>query len=266
LTLLLLFLFPVALYFLALAFLNRRPHPTMLPGSWDFLGLLFAASGFLLFVAPALLRGLFRQILQDMTFAEERPSADAVSAVISLQWLTWGLYYLLVVGGGLLLAWLRAAKSVVYNIAPEELEHALDRACARLGLVATRSGTRLHLAYGAAPAGKAEAMPEGILGAVSAAPLNGPADAPPRPNLSGGEAVVDVEPFPALWNATLHWRSDSGDLRRVVETELARELRDVPSYDNPVGAWMLGIAGFLFAVLFMIVMALILGAVLNPRR
>ncbi len=257
---LLLFLFPVAFYCLVLAVLNRRSHPTMVTGSWDFLGLLFAASGFLLFAAPALLRGFFERILRDMAFADEGPSPDAVGAVISLQTLTWILYYVLVIGGGLLLAWLRSGKTVVYNVAPEELERALERSLARLGLGVTRTGRRLLIGY------VAQAEPvEGLLSAVSAAPLNGPVN-PTRTTSSLGEAVVDVEPFAALWNATLHWRSDTGALRRAVEMQLARELRERPSYDNPVGTWLLGVSGFLFALVFMIVMALVLGAFFPVRR
>jgi hypothetical protein len=256
--LLLLFLVPVTCYCLALAVLNRRSHPTMVTGSWDFLGLLFAASGFLLFAAPRLLNGLFERILRDMTFADEGPSRDAVGAVISLQLVTWVLYYVLVIGGGVLLAWLRRGKTVVYNVAPEELERALERALARQGLTFTRAGGRLVI-------GAAQAEPaEDLLSAVSAAPLNGPVN-PARATSSAGEAVVDVEPFPVMWNATLHWRSDPGELRGPVETQLARELREVPSYDNPVGTWLLGVAGFLFALVFMIVMALVLGAFF-PRR
>ncbi len=256
---LLLFLVPVAFYCLVLAVLNRRSHPTMVTGSWDFLGLLFAASGFLLFAAPALLRGFFERILRDMTFADEGPSRDAVGVVISLQTVTWAFYYVLVLGGGLLLAWLRRGKTVVYNVAPEELERALERALARMGLTFTRSGSRLVI--GVAP----QAEPaEDLLSAVSAAPLNGPVN-PARAPSSAGEAAVDVEPFAAMWNATLHWRSDTGDLRGPVEMQLARELREVPSYDNPVGTWLLGVSGFLFALVFMIVMALVLGAFF-PRR
>jgi hypothetical protein len=42
---LLAFLFPLAVYCLILAFVNRSPHPILVPGRWDLAGVLFAASG-----------------------------------------------------------------------------------------------------------------------------------------------------------------------------------------------------------------------------
>src|ERR1700758_3195552 len=50
-----LFFFPIALYCLILGMINRRPHPVMVSGSWDFFGLLLAASGLLLFGGPTVL-------------------------------------------------------------------------------------------------------------------------------------------------------------------------------------------------------------------
>jgi len=52
---------PLALYLLALGWVNRRPRPMMAAGTWDFAGVLFALSGFLLFGGPALLGGLDEQ-------------------------------------------------------------------------------------------------------------------------------------------------------------------------------------------------------------
>src|SRR5258708_11566556 len=54
----LLCLFPLAIYFLILAILNRRDHPVAVSGTWDFAGVLLAASGFLLLGGPLLLRTL----------------------------------------------------------------------------------------------------------------------------------------------------------------------------------------------------------------
>src|SRR5262249_8831720 len=39
-------LFPLALYCLFLAWLHQRPQPTLMPGRWDFVGVLVALSGF----------------------------------------------------------------------------------------------------------------------------------------------------------------------------------------------------------------------------
>ena len=42
----------LAIYLLILGAINRRQHPLMVYGPWDFAGVLFAASGFLLFGGP----------------------------------------------------------------------------------------------------------------------------------------------------------------------------------------------------------------------
>ena len=52
------FLLPLALYFFFLGMINSRRRPLMIPGPWDFAGILFAASGFLTFGIPAILTGL----------------------------------------------------------------------------------------------------------------------------------------------------------------------------------------------------------------
>ena len=68
LLLLALFLFPIALYCTVLGMINRRAQPLMVSGAWDFVGVLLATSGFLLFVGPAMLSGTFRQGLRELPF------------------------------------------------------------------------------------------------------------------------------------------------------------------------------------------------------
>src|ERR1051325_5142693 len=46
--LLIAFLFPLSTYLLILGLVNRRRSPLMVPGTWDFVGVLFGASGFIL--------------------------------------------------------------------------------------------------------------------------------------------------------------------------------------------------------------------------
>jgi hypothetical protein len=259
--LLLLFLFPLAVYCVVLAILNRRLQPTLVPGAWDFLGLLFAASGLLLFAVPRFINSFFRTRINETVFAEGGPSPGTVSELVLWSWLAWGSYYVLILGGAALLVWLRSNKTVIYNIGAADFDRALEQALARLRLGVTRSGRHLFLGVAGAPVPQAE--PEPQLTAVSTAPLSaGPELASPPP-ASGGDAILDVEPFAALWSVTLHWRSQNGTIRREVEYELAKELCEVRTYDNPVGSWFLGIAGFLFALIFMILMALILGPFLQ---
>ena len=55
------FLIPPAIYLLTLAFRNRGRHPVMLSGRWDFAGVVFAMSGFLLLGGPAILAALYQR-------------------------------------------------------------------------------------------------------------------------------------------------------------------------------------------------------------
>src|SRR5260370_14843850 len=55
------FVTPLAVYCLVLSVINRRRHPVIVAGSWDFAGVLFAASGFLLLGGRAILTGLYEQ-------------------------------------------------------------------------------------------------------------------------------------------------------------------------------------------------------------
>jgi hypothetical protein len=256
---LLLCLSPVAAYCVLLAFLNRRLQPTLVPGAWDFLGLLFAASGLLLFAVPKILNTLFKQAIDNTIYEEGGPSPASVDHLRTLWWCAWSAYYVVVLGGAALLVWLRVGKTVIYNVGAADFERALEQALARLGLGVTRSGQQLFLSIAGAAVPQTELVPNPQLTAVSTAPLGAAAEmASPPPRTSGGDAILDVEPFAALWSVTLHWRSHSGMVRREVEDELAKELREVRTYDNPVGSWFLGVAGFLFALIFMILMVLIL--------
>jgi len=262
--LLLLFLFPVAVYCVVLAVLNRRLQPTLVPGAWDFLGLLFAASGLLLFAAPKVLNTLFKQAIDNTIYEEGGPSPASADHLRTLWWCAWVSYFVLVVGGAAVLVWLRRGKSVVYNVGAADFDRALAQALAQLRLGVTRSGSRLFLG---SPVPQAEPVPEPQLTAVSTAPLSAAAElAPSPPRATSGDAILDVEPFAALWSITLHWRSHGGTVRREVEDELAKELREVPTYDNPVGSWFLGVAGFLFALIFMTLMVLILGPFLQQPQ
>ncbi len=264
---LLLLLFPIAAYCVVLAILNRRPQPALVAGSWDFLGLLFAASGLLLYTGPKLVSRYFQQEANGLPFEEGGPSPDAAGALAAWWLLAWAAYYAVVVGGAAFLVWWRRDKTVVYNIAAADLDRALAQTFARLGVDGTRSGNRFYLGFGGALAARPEPVPGPLVTAVTAAPLPDGGLAPPLApaKAPAGEAVLDVEPFAPLWNVTLHWRNHSGPLRREVEAALANELKEVRTYDNPVGAWFLGTAGFLLALTFMVVMVLILN-VFVPRR
>jgi hypothetical protein len=71
------------------------------------------------------------------------------------------------------------------------------------------------------------------------------------PNKAFAEAgVVDVESFPALRHATLHWHASDERLRRAVDAEISARLADAMTAENPSATWLLGLSGSIFVFVF----------------
>jgi hypothetical protein len=244
-----LFLFPLAVYCSILGLVNRRLQPLMVSGVWDFLGVLLATSGFLLFIGPYLLSGLFRQSLDELPYTRDSGSiTGAVAEVWATWWAVWLLYYLLVLGGGAFLVWSRRTTTVIYNIDPHSFDAVLAQTAQRLGLEVTRLGNRVLLAPGGSPL----------------TPPGGPEAALSRPALAG-QASLDVESFSLTSNVSLHWRGGSPELRVEVERDLERGLAQVASPDSGAGGWLLAAAGFLFLVILMLTAIFVMATLMRGR-
>jgi hypothetical protein len=254
--LLALFLFPIGVYCSILGMINRRPQPLMVSGAWDFLGVLFATSGFILFGGPALLSGTFRQSLQDVPFSRDSGSVGgAVTEIWAMWWLVWVLYYLFVVGGAAFLLWQRRDISVIYNIDPQTLDRALAAVAERLNLEIDRRGERVYfgVAHGTEPAETH----------ITAEP--GTVTAPP-PRLLDAPVVVDLESFAMLSNVSLHWHPGNSAARADVERELRRALAETFAPDNPAAGWLLGVSALVFLLIMVLTAVFVLMVLLNPRH
>jgi hypothetical protein len=244
--LLLALLVPVALYCLALALVNRRANPLMVHGVWDCAFLLFAGSGLLLVVGPAVLNLLYAKAV-DNALQNGQGLPEALTDIWAGYWgLTLAYYAALVLGIALIL-WLRRDKTVIYNVDPDKFDGVLGQTLARLGLSAMRSGNQVRIGGQRLPATGADS------------------DIDHEPGFFA--AVLDVDTFAPLANVTLHWRNwhdpQRSAMRRLIEEELARNLDDAARTDNPAVTWLLGIATALFGLLFLATLLLIL---LSPRR
>jgi hypothetical protein len=235
--------------------INRRLHPVMVNGSWDAVGLLFAASGALLFVGPAIIAILYHKSLDDVPTSGG--STPSFGDIWGPWWLIWLNYFVLVAAGGLALLWLRRNKTIVYNVAPGDFDRIVAQLMDRLGLDWNRVGNRIYVVADpgqlAEPVSAALQVANDPLVASRLAVATGTA----RP---AGAAVVDVEPFGALCHVTLHWRRRSGLIREELEAELERCLTDLPAPDNPAASWLLGVAAFLLALIFLGVFIIVLNA------
>lgn len=216
------FIFPVAVYCLILASLNRRKHPIMVPGTWDFAEVLFACSGFLVFGGPIILSGFHQRFREYWLFGPRR----ALHGVQDWPfWIgIWALYFLFIIGGSAFLLWRRRLTTAIYNIEPPAFLECLGQVLDHLQLDWTRSENRIFIT------GRASAEPESV-------PLN-------------RQIVLELDPFPSLRHLTLHWAADAEPVRTQVESELEHALVHVQTPASPVAAWMLSAAACLFTLMF----------------
>jgi hypothetical protein len=232
--------------------MNRRPRPIVVSGIWDCVGLLLAASGLLLVVGPALLSSGYQRFIDDSAL-EVRGDGEALpfGTIWALWWGVWVLYYVVVIGGAALMLWSRRNKTVIYNIEPAVFERVLLETLGNRGFEVSRLGQRIFLGRGPIPATLADPLPHVVS-----------TSAGPRPDRS----VLDIEPFPAFSHVTLHWRDDEDRVRAEVETELAKSLAGVRTRDNAAGTWLLALAGLLFGLIFLAVLAIILSLLYGVQR
>src|SRR5260370_11444377 len=127
------FVVPLAVYCLILSVINRRRHPVIVAGSWDFAGVLFAASGFLLLGGPAILTGLHEQWRLAWLLGQTR-YLQGIGENWSF-WITLWLLYFAVVGSvSVFVLWRRRTLTSIYNIDPAVLAEVLTLVFDRLGL------------------------------------------------------------------------------------------------------------------------------------
>jgi hypothetical protein len=225
-------LFPLAVYCLILAGINRRDRPLVVRGVWDFAGVLAALSGILLWTGPVLLQHLMRRSFVE-SVAQDSP--QPFDEFWSRWWLIWAAYYVLVVAGAALLLVLRSSVTAVYNVDAERLPEALVKTLHHLGFDIAQNQHHQVL----------------IAPAKSLTPASpGNAD-------SGGDgpqpfsAAVEFDVFPSMCHATLHWYAEDAKVRHEVELELPKQVADFRPADNPAGLWFLSASSVLFGFIIL---------------
>ncbi len=137
---LLAFFSPLAIYLLVLGLINRRRRPLLVSGVWDGVGLVFGASGFLLFAGPAIFSSLRERWRAYWLFGQGgAPVAGPDGA-----WQFWIflsiLYFALIVGGTAVYLWRQRQLTFIYNVEAAQIERIVTQICAELGLNPVRSG------------------------------------------------------------------------------------------------------------------------------
>jgi hypothetical protein len=242
------FLFPIAAYLFVLALVNRRTNPVMVSGVGDFVGLLLACSGVLLISGPCLI-----------IVAYDRESTFPVGAhegqvtpfrdIWDKWYLIWVLYYWFVIGGAIALTLTRRARTVLYNVDLDLFDLVFSRAVEKLNLTQARMGHKVFL-------GPLPATPDAATPTVPSVPAAFKAER---------YGQVEIDPFPALCNLTLHWQPGSEVVRAELEDDLRRNLDSCRCTDNPAATWLLGISTLLFGMIVLVIVFMALSIYL-PRR
>jgi hypothetical protein len=273
-------LIPIGIYCLVLAVINRRQHPVVVPGPWDFVGVLFAASGILIVGGPAILTGIYKHWRLTWLLGQTR-SLEGVGDNWSFWISLWLLYFGVVAGGSAFVLWHRRRLTSIYNIELAVFTEVLIRVLDRLGLEWRRNGTcRLLVRFRESPfeAGSERIAPPVVTRPSQAAASRVLADrgqphalhtaiSTQRSSTSAHPwAELALEAFPATRHVTLHWMSQNEAIRLEVETELAKALAQMRTRRNPVGAWFLFLGLGLNFSAFFVLLALFVTRILQLLR
>jgi hypothetical protein len=240
------FLLPLATYLLVLGLVNRRSSPLLVPGVWDFIGLLLAVSGFLLLGGPRILDGLSDRLWLGWL---AKPDAGP-DTIRRLEFILRAFYFSVIVLSVVVLLWRHRHLTSIYNVDPEQLDEALEDVFATLGLRPLRSGRTLF--FRAIPREEPHPAQEDVETGITenrpavtrSAPTSGPAEP---------ATVLEIDWFVAFRHATLRWEPVDGNVREQVEEELGRTLARSPTEPGEVSFWLI------LAGLFLLGMALIAG-------
>ncbi len=250
------FLFPLAIYSLALALVNRRPGPVMVSGPVDFLGVLLALSGFLLVGGPAILSNLMTTLHNPIS--EEQPDRPFLwflgrrgtgqlnegqaggNPVQVLLLVLLAIYFVALVVCCVLLVLRRRRQTSIYNMDTEAFGGVLGEVLDDLGHTWGRAGNRIYL-------GPAHSTADQPKEANPRTPLD------PETN-----TALEVDVFPVMRHVTLRWGKVAPALREEIEGELARSLQRYPTRYNPVGNWFMSATASLFLVMLAVLLLLLL--------
>ena len=209
------FLLPLSLYFLGLSWVNRQPRPVVVAGTWDFVGLLFAASGFLLVGGPAVLSSFNERWRMVWLLGDSASLPDGLDGYRELWVLFASAYFLVIVAGSAALLISRRRLTCIYNVDPVDVEAGLEDAYKRLGVSPIRTGDLFLFGFDDDPTGS---------------PM-------PRPRPGDPHAILEVESSGALKHVSLHWEPHDSPLRAALEADLRERLGRTAAPDHDAAVW-----------------------------
>jgi hypothetical protein len=229
---LLVLLFPLAVYLLVLASINRRERPVLVSGVWDAVGLAIALAGVYLWIGPAILGTFYERGLIPGTQGDAERRFEEIWDYYFYVWIA---YYVLVVVGQVAMILSRRNKASIYNVDAVLLEPLVLDCFRRRGYEIAASGNLLVFKPGTS-------VEITALGAPPASTA-----APPR-RASG---AVEIDRFDPLRHVTLQWFVDDKFIRDQIETDLQTRLDEAATPENPAATWFMGISGMLFGLVIL---------------
>lgn len=220
-------IFPLLVYCLLLIGLNSRRRASLIPGTWDFAGVLLATSGFLLGGGSLILAGLnagWRRYVMRGSVADWRSlsgEGDAVALAI------WALFFGVLIVGSAVLIWVRRRVTVLYNLETEKIWQALEWIFDRQMITWSKRDTRYDL------------------------------HRQRNPNEAAAVARMRVQVLPSQRNVTLHWEVADPGIREDVEADLTSLLADLKAPDNPAVGWLMTAATTFFGLVAVAMLFLI---------
>jgi hypothetical protein len=235
-------LLPLAIYFFLLGTINRRRRPLIVPGTWDFVGVLVASSGFLLGF-PCTLLSVLDDNWRAMFVYGEYPSSWAATSENLRSWwvLLMIVYFTVLVAVAGFLLWRARHLTSIYNIDLENVQTILGRIFQRLSLRPVRSGNMYYFdasrhSYPDAAAPKLEE--QGIQTAPVESVTSLKVQTAPTPMVSMQNVVLEVDAFRLMWHVTLRWEPADSGLRQEIERELDRELAETSAPFHAMSGWL----------------------------
>jgi hypothetical protein len=243
-------LFPIAVYLAVLGWINRRSRGILVSGPWDFAGILFAASGFLLFGGPALLSSLMQTDAwrSFWVLAKRSPDDTLQDSLIFGRVILFGVYFLIVVAVSALLLRRRRRLTAIYNVDPALVESVLGETFERWQVPFVQTGNVLLI--DPEPRGlpgnlvRLEKVDPKVAGAAELV-----AGAPGNAVLVEKVTTLEVEASVGMCHVTLLWDPPDSLLRREVEGQLRLALAQRTAPPSAVGDWLMLASSTLFFLL-----------------
>jgi hypothetical protein len=250
----------------------------MISGTWDFAGLLFAISGFLLVTGPVMASLFYRQGLSSFFLrglGQALPS-DLIN-ILGDRVFYWGCYYGVIMAGAIGLLWWRRNSTVIYNADLSTFEATFFGVLQREQIPFLRRGQRVYLTTDAVSEAMVAEQWQGSSsgreveihiragdGVNNPAMSRSPAELATPSNIA---TWISLDPFALLSNMTLHWHGPNAHaFRERLEPALSKALTNVVTEENAVSGWLLGISGLLFLIMIFSTALVILSTIFPVQK